>query len=197
MPDTNSYGYSLAKKNLVIQGWAYREQYSFDSTVLLPANLYGPFDNFDLYSSHVVPALIRKFSEAVSNNLEKVSLWGSGTATREFLFAKDIVEAILRSVWVNKVGPFNVGTGIETSIQELAKIISQVTCYSGIVEWDSAMPDGQRRRFYDMTRLSSTYDWAPSTTLEDGLNITHRWYLDHYLNYSLLDIQSKPMLKGD
>ncbi len=183
LPDLNSYGYSLAKKNLVVQGWAYSDQYNFDSTVLLPANLYGPFDNFDLYSSHVVPALIRKFSHAATDKLEKVSLWGSGTATREFLFAEDIVEAILRSVSINKVGPFNVGTGVETSIHELAKIISQITRYSGSVEWDSTMPDGQRRRFYDMSTLASTYNWEPSTTLEDGLNKTHRWYLDNYIQH--------------
>lgn len=180
LPDRNSYGYSLAKKNLVVQGWAYRDQYQFDSTVLLPANLYGPHDNFDLYSSHVVPALINKFSRAVSEDAKEVVLWGTGIATREFLFVADAIEAIIRTCNTKLVGPFNIGTGKETSIRELADTLAEITGFKGSIKWDPSMPDGQTRRFYDMTSFSKTFNWMPSTTLRDGLQITYQWFLDKH-----------------
>jgi GDP-L-fucose synthase len=176
LPDTNSYGYSLAKKNLVIQGWAYRDQYNFDSTVLLPANLYGPFDNFDLYSSHVVPALIRKFSNAVIQKESEIQLWGTGKATREFLFVDDIVDAIIHAISIPEVGPFNVGTGHETSIHSLANTLATISNYKGELVWDNTMPDGQTRRVYDMTTLKDTFGWMPTTSLYEGLKQTYEWY---------------------
>ena len=123
LPDMNSYGYSMAKKNLIIQSWAYRDQYGFDSTILLPANLYGPFDNFDLESSHVVPALIRKFLE--SNH--SVSVWGSGNSSREFIYVEDVVETIITSILKNKNGVFNIGTGNKISINKIANAILELT----------------------------------------------------------------------
>ena len=138
LPDMNSYGYSMAKKNLVIQGWAYREQFDFDSTVLLPANLYGPYDNFDLHSSHVVPALVRKFSDAATQSKPNVTLWGTGRASREFLHARDLAIACILAIDIPEVGPFNVGTGVETTIEQLARQLKELTGFSGNLVWDIA-----------------------------------------------------------
>lgn len=176
LPDENSYGYSLAKKNLIIQSWAYREQYEFDSTILLPANLYGPEDNFNLEASHVVPALIRKFIEAKDNNLSEVEVWGTGKATREFLYVDDAVKAIIDSVDCKESGPFNLGTGVETTVKELVETISNLVGYEGNIVWNSDRPDGQPRRFYDMSKFKEAYGYVPSTTLSDGLKITIEWF---------------------
>ena len=182
LPDENSYGYSLAKKNLIIQSWAYREQYGFDSTILLPANLYGPEDNFNLEASHVVPALIRKFIEAKDNNLSEVEVWGTGKATREFLYVDDAVKAIIDSVDCKESGPFNLGTGVETTVKELVETISNLVGYEGNIVWNSDRPDGQPRRFYDMTKFKEAYGYVPSTTLSDGLKITIDWFKENKNN---------------
>jgi GDP-L-fucose synthase len=176
LPDENSYGYSLAKKNLIIQSWAYREQYAFDSTILLPANLYGPEDNFNLEASHVVPALIRKFIEAKDNNLDSVEVWGTGKATREFLYVDDAVKAIIDSVDCKESGPFNLGTGVESTVKELVETIAQITEYTGNIVWNSDRPDGQPKRFYDMSKFKETYGYIPDTKLIDGLKITIDWF---------------------
>jgi GDP-L-fucose synthase len=176
LPDENSYGYSLAKKNLIIQSWAYREQYGFDSTILLPANLYGPEDNFNLEASHVVPALIRKFIEAKDNNSDSVEVWGTGKATREFLYVDDAVKAIIDSVDCKESGPFNLGTGVESTVKELVETIAEITEYTGNIVWNSDRPDGQPRRFYDMTKFKETYGYVPDTKLIDGLKITIDWF---------------------
>ncbi len=180
LPDENSYGYSMAKKNLIIQSWAYREQYGFNSTVLLPANLYGTYDNFDLETSHVVPALIRKFVEAVENNSKEVEIWGSGTASREFLYSGDTAQAIVNIAEnVNETGPFNLGTGTETSIRELVEIIKQVSGFDGNLVWDSSRPDGQKRRYYDMSKFKEAAGYVPETNLKDGVEETLKWYKNH------------------
>lgn len=177
LPDENSYGYSMAKKNLIIQSWAYREQYGFDSSVLLPANLYGPHDNFDLETSHVVPALIRKFVEAVRNNSQEVEIWGSGKASREFLYSGDTAKAIIDiAEKANSSGPFNLGTGTETSIKELVEIIKKTTGFKGSLTWDSSRPDGQKRRYYDMNNFENTVGYIPDTSLESGVRSTIEWY---------------------
>ena len=176
LPDENSYGYSLAKKNLIIQSWAYREQYGFDSTILLPANLYGPEDNFNLEASHVVPALIRKFIEAKDNNSDSVEVWGTGKATREFLYVDDAVKAIIDSVDCKESGPFNLGTGVESTVKELVETIAQLVDYKGNIVWNSDRPDGQPRRFYDMSKFKETYGYVPNTKLIDGLRITIDWF---------------------
>lgn len=178
-PDENSYGYSLAKKNLIIQGWAYKEQYDFNSTILIPANLYGPYDNFNLESSHVVPALIRKFITAKEQNLPSVEVWGTGKATREFLFVKDAVNAIIDSVECEEVGPFNLGTGVETSIMELNETISKLIGYEGKIVWNSNKSDGQPKRFYDMSKFKKSFGYIPSTNLNEGLKQTIEWYLSN------------------
>lgn len=185
LPDMNSYGYSLAKKNLVIGGWAYKEQYGFDTTVLLPANLYGPHDNFHLENSHVIPALIRKFIAAKESNSPTVEVWGTGIATREFLYVGDTVKAIIDAIACEEVGPFNLGTGVETSIKELNETIARLVGYEGEIVWDTTRPDGQPKRFYDMTRFKDAFGYVPSTTLEDGLQKTIDWYLNNKENARL------------
>ena len=176
LPDMNSYGYSLAKKNLVIGGGAYREQYGFNTTVLLPANLYGPYDNFHLENSHVIPALIRKFIAAKESNSPTVEVWGTGVATREFLYVGDTVKAIIDAMACNETGPFNLGTGVETSIKELNETIAKLVGYEGEIVWDTTRPDGQPKRFYDMSKFKETFGYVPNTTLEDGLKQTIDWY---------------------
>jgi GDP-L-fucose synthase len=177
LPDENSIGYSMAKKNLIIQSWTYREQYNFNSVVLLPANLYGPYDNFDLESSHVVPALIRKFLEAKSNRSSNVEVWGTGKASREFLYSVDTAQAILdMAEKVNESGPFNLGTGKETTIKELVETIKDLVGFEGDITWDSSRPDGQPRRFYDMTKFQKALGYVPSTSLKEGLKKTIAWY---------------------
>jgi GDP-L-fucose synthase len=177
LPDENSIGYSMAKKNLIIQSWTYRQQYGFNSVILLPANLYGPHDNFDLETSHVVPALIRKFIEAKEHGHDHVIVWGTGEASREFLFAQDTAQAILdMAEKVDESGPFNLGTGIETTIKELVNTISRIVGFNGKIVWDSSKPDGQPRRFYDMTKFRKTLGYVPSTHIEEGIKMTINWY---------------------
>jgi GDP-L-fucose synthase len=177
LPDENSIGYSMAKKNLIIQSWTYREQYGFNSVILLPANLYGPHDNFDLETSHVVPALIRKFLEAKQKGSHEVEVWGTGVASREFLYSVDTAQAILdMAEHVNESGPFNLGTGVETTIKELVETIADLTDFDGDIVWDTSRPDGQPRRFYDMSKFENALGYVPSTSLHDGLDKTIRWY---------------------
>jgi GDP-L-fucose synthase len=176
LPDENSIGYSMAKKNLIIQSWTYKEQYGFNSTVLLPANLYGPNDNFNLETSHVVPALIKKFIDGKNNNLKEITVWGDGSASREFLYVDDTVNAIIDSININDCGPFNLGTGKETSIKELVETISEIVGYKGNIIWDSSKPNGQPRRFYDMSKFKNSFGYVPNTSLVDGLKKTIEWY---------------------
>ncbi len=177
LPDENSIGYSMAKKMLIIQSWTYREQYGFNSVILLPANLYGPHDNFHLENAHVVPTLIRKFVEAAEAGHPEVTVWGSGTASREFLYVDDTAEAILRAAEACDVsGPLNLGTGRETTIRELVETIRTLTGYSGAIAWDRARPDGQPRRFYDMSKFAGALGYVPQTDLQTGLGRTIEWF---------------------
>jgi GDP-L-fucose synthase len=176
LPDENSIGYSMAKKNLIIQSWTYRDQFNFNSTVLLPANLYGPQDNFNLETSHVVPALIRKFIEAKKNNLDEVVVWGDGSASREFLYVDDTVNAIIDAIHINESGPFNLGTGQETSIKELVETISTLIEFEGKIIWDDSKPNGQPRRFYNMSKFREAFGYVPNTSLVEGLKKTIEWY---------------------
>ena len=176
LPDMNSYGYSMAKKNLIIQSWAYRDQYGFDSTILLPANLYGPQDNFDLESSHVVPALVRKFVESDGT----VSVWGSGTASREFIYVEDVCKAICDCCEATNLrGPYNLGTGKETSVSELVDTLKDITNFNGEIVWDTSKPDGQVRRYYDMSKFKQDIGYIPSTSLREGLIKTIEWYREN------------------
>ena len=176
LPDENSIGYSMAKKNLIIQSWTYKDQFGLNSTVLLPANLYGPYDNFNLETSHVVPALIRKFIEAKENNLNEVIVWGDGSASREFLYVDDTVKAIIDAIDIKETGPFNLGTGQETTIKELVETISNLVGFKGNIIWDASKPNGQPRRFYDMNKFKKAFGYVPNTTLIDGLKKTIEWY---------------------
>jgi len=179
LPQVESMGYSMGKKMLIIQSWTYRTQYDFNSAILLPANLYGPNDNFHLENSHVVPALIRKFLSAKENNLESVEIWGTGNATREFLYVEDTAQAILDvAEKFDQTGPLNLGTGVETSIRELVETISELVDYKGEIVWNTDRPDGQPRRFYSMDRFEENMGYVPSTTLREGLKKTIDWYLN-------------------
>lgn len=184
LPDDNSYGYSMAKKNLIIQSWAYREQFRFDSTILIPANIYGPHDHFSLENSHVVPGLIRKFVFATLNNEPSVEVWGSGLASREFIYVNDVTEAICRAINVpDIIGPLNLGTGVETTIQELVLVIANIVKYHGTVVWNNRYPDGQKRRFYDMTKFKEAYNYIPPTSLQSGLEKTISWFKENINNF--------------
>jgi len=183
LPDENSIGYSMAKKMLIIQSWTYREQYGFNSSILLPANLYGPHDNFHLENSHVVPALIRKFVEAKDKSDLEIVIWGSGKASREFLFVEDTAKAIVQVVEdYDESGPLNLGTGLGTSIKELVEIISYLTDYKGKIIWDKSRPDGQPQRYYDMSLFKENLGYVPETSLKDGLKKTIDWYRNNRNN---------------
>jgi nucleoside-diphosphate-sugar epimerase len=165
----------MAKSQLTTISNVYREQYGFDSTVLLPANLYGPNDNYDLESGNVVPSLIKKIIEGK----ESVTIWGSGKASRELLFIDDAVKAIVNAIEVNETGPFNLGTGIETSIKELVEAIVEITNYKGEIIWDINKPDGQLNRYYNMDKFKNSFGYVPNTQLKNGLEKTIEWYKEN------------------
>ncbi len=176
-PEETNAPYGLAKKMLLVQGQAYREQYGFNAIYLLPTNLYGPGDNFHPGTSHVIPALIRKFSEARQAGAGQVVAWGSGTPTREFLYVADAAEGILLATeHYNKPEPVNLGTGVETSIKELAYQIAGLIGYRGHIIWDTSQPDGQPRRLLDVSRALHEFGFRANTPLEEGLAHTIRWY---------------------
>lgn len=183
LPDDNSLGYSMAKKNLIIQSWSYEKQYNFKSIVLLPSNLYGPYDNFNLDTSHVVPALIRKVFEAKMQSKDEIMVWGTGSASREFLHVDDMVEAILLAlIKVNSTGPYNIGTGEETMIKDLLKVLISKIGYKGKVNWDKSKPDGQIRRYYDTEKFRKVTGFKNKYSLEKGLENTLNWYSKNNFN---------------
>ena len=171
-PEETNAPYGLAKKMLLVQSQAYRQQYGFNAIFLLPVNLYGPKDNFDLETSHVIPALIRKcLSES------ELVVWGTGTPTREFLYVEDAAEGILLAAErYNKLEPVNLGAGFEISIKDLVALIVRLTGFSGSVRWDSTKPDGQPRRCLDTSRAKEEFGFVAKTPLEKGLIKTISWY---------------------
>jgi GDP-L-fucose synthase len=176
-PEETNAPYGLAKKMLLVQADAYRTQYGFNAIYLLPVNLYGPRDNFDPDTSHVIPAMIRKCVEAVRNNSRRIVLWGTGKPTREFLFVEDCAEAImLATERYNDRQPVNLGSGMEISIKELATIISRMTGFSGEIVWDNSQPDGQPRRALNVDRAERLFGFRARTSFEDGLRRTIDWY---------------------
>jgi len=178
-PDEITGPYGLAKKMLLVQSQAYRQQYGFNSIFLLPVNLYGPGDNFDPKFSHVVPALIRKFYEAKINNSGEVIVWGSGKATREFIYAEDCAEGIVKAAQsYDKPEPVNIGTGIETPIRDLAEKIKDLIGYKGDIVWDSSKPDGQPRRCLDVSRAAKEFGFKAKTNFDEGLKKTIGWYIN-------------------
>jgi GDP-L-fucose synthase len=175
-PEVTNAPYGIAKKALLVQAQAYREQYGLNAIYLLPVNLYGPGDNFDLESSHVIPALIRKCVEAADSGADKITVWGTGLPTREFLHVEDCARGIvMAAVRYDGSEPVNLGSGDEISIRDLVNLIVQVTGFSGEVTWDSSMPDGQPRRCLDTQRASS-FGFKAKVSFEEGLAETVRWY---------------------
>jgi GDP-L-fucose synthase len=172
-PEETNAPYGVAKKSVLVGGQSYRAQYGTNAIFLLPANLYGPRDNFDLESSHVVPALIRKFLAGG----DRVVLWGDGSPTREFLYVEDAADALLLAAnRYSGAGPLNIGTGTETAIGELAELVKELTGFAGEVVWDKTMPNGQPRRRLDTTRAAELLGWKAGTSLRDGLERTIAWY---------------------
>ncbi len=176
-PEETNAPYGLAKKMLLVQAQAYREQYDFNAIYLLPVNLYGPRDNFNLQTSHVIPALIRKFIEAQERGENQVVLWGDGTPTREFLYVEDAVEGILLAAErYNDSEPVNLGSGMEISIRELAELIARLTGYEGEFVWDTSKPNGQPRRALDTSRAAQYFGFRAQMRFEEGLKRTIEWY---------------------
>ena len=177
-PEETNAPYGVAKKALLVQLQAYRQEYGFNGVFLLPVNLYGPRDNFDLESSHVIPAMIRKFVEAKDRNETTVTLWGDGSPTREFLYASDAAEGILLAAErYDAPDPVNVGSGEEISIRDLAERIAALTGFDGQIVWDTERPNGQPRRRLDVSRAEREFGFRATTSLEAGLAKTVTWYV--------------------
>jgi len=179
-PEETNAPYSLAKKMLLVQSQAYRQQYDFNSIFLLPVNLYGPGDNFDPKSSHAIPALIKKFYEANAKNESEVVVWGTGKATREFLYVEDCAEAIvLATEKYDKPDPVNIGAGFEISIKELADLIREIIGFKGKIVWDASKPDGQPRRCLDISRAFKEFGFETKMDFKTGLEKTIKWYKEN------------------
>jgi GDP-L-fucose synthase len=177
-PEESNAPYGLAKKMLLVQAQAYRAQYGFDAIYLLPVNLYGPGDNFDPDSSHVIPALIRKCVEARESGAPAVEVWGTGRATREFLYVEDAAEAIvLAAERYDGAEPVNLGAGFEVSIRDLAETIARLTGFRGELMWNAGQPDGQPRRCLDTRRAAEWFGFRARTPFEEGLRRTVEWYM--------------------
>jgi len=176
-PEETNAPYGLAKKMLLVQSQAYRQQYGFNSIFLLPVNLYGPGDNFDLESSHVIPALIRKFTDAVENNKKEVEVWGTGEVSREFLYVEDAAEGIiLATEKYNKPEPINIGAGFEIKIKDLVELIAELTGFEGEIKWDTSKPDGQPRRCLDVSKAKKEFGFVAKVDFREGLKKTIEWY---------------------
>jgi GDP-L-fucose synthase len=176
-PEETNAPYGLAKKMMLVQSQAYRDQYGFNSIFLLPANLYGPGDNFDLESSHVIPAMIRKCVEGRRSGAPFIEVWGSGTASREFLYVDDCADGILRAAeYYDESDPVNLGSGREVLIKDLVTSIARLTRFSGEIRWQSDKPDGQPRRQLDTSRAFARFGFKAQTALDEGLARTIDWY---------------------
>ena len=177
-PDETNAPYGVAKKSIFVMLDAYRDQYGMKSAVVVPVNLYGPGDNFDPGSSHVVPALIRKCVEARDANLPSIECWGTGEASREFLYVDDAAEGILAAAErIDEPLPINLGTGREIRIRDLVELIARETGFTGRIEWDGTKPDGQPRRCLDTTRAETLLDWRANIDFGEGIRRTISWYL--------------------
>jgi GDP-L-fucose synthase len=176
-PEETNAPYGLAKKMLLVQAQAYRQQYGFNAIYLLPVNLYGPGDNFDPASSHVIPALIKKFVEAVESGAKRVEVWGTGAASREFLYVDDAAEGItLAAERYDKPDPVNLGAGFEITIRDLATLIADLTGFTGEIVWDTAKPDGQPRRCLAVSRAEQEFGFRAKVDFREGLERTIVWY---------------------
>jgi len=181
-PEETNAPYGLAKKMLLVQSQAYRQQYGFSSIYLIPVNMYGPRDNFNLETSHVIPALIRKCYEAKERSEGEVVVWGDGTPTREFIYADDAAEGILLATErYNERDPVNLGSGNEISIKSLAEMIAKLTNFEGKLVWDTTKPNGQPRRMLDTSKAEELFGFRAQTPFEEGLKSTIDWYSQHRL----------------
>jgi GDP-L-fucose synthase len=177
-PEETNAPYGIAKKALLVQSQAYRQQYGYNSIFLLPSNLYGPADNFDPKSSHVIPAIIRKCAEAVAERRDAIEVWGDGTATREFLYVDDAAEAIvLACERYDSSDPVNIGNGEEISIRHVVERVAAYVGFHGRIIWNTAMPNGQPRRRLDVTRAEERFGFRARTPFDEGLRRTVEWYL--------------------
>jgi GDP-L-fucose synthase len=176
-PEETNAPYGLAKRILLVQSQSYRQQYGFNSIYLLPVNLYGPGDNFDPLSSHVIPALIKKCVDAIESGNDRIVAWGTGEASREFLFVEDAAEGIiLATEKYNEPEPLNIGTGSEIQIKDLVVLITELTGFCGTVEWDTTKPDGQPRRCLDVSKAENKIGFRAKTDFKEGLQKTVDWY---------------------
>ena len=179
-PEETNAPYGLAKKMLLVQSQAYRVEYGFNSIFLLPVNLYGPGDNFDPASSHVIPALIKKCVDAVESGADYIDCWGTGSASREFIYVADAAEGILLATeHYNGPEPVNIGAGFEMTIKELAEKIVELTGFTGEVRWDNSKPDGQPRRRLDVSKAKKYFGFEAKTPFDEGLKATIDWYQKH------------------
>jgi len=179
-PEETNAPYGIAKKALLVQLQSYRQQYNFNGIFLLPTNLYGPGDNFDPTSSHVIPALIKKCIDAIRTHMPYIECWGTGSASREFLYVKDAAQAImLAAERFNGDEPVNIGAHREISIRELVTLIAELTGFQGEIRWDATKPDGQPRRCLDTTRAQDLFGFTATTEFHEGLQETIRWYINH------------------
>jgi len=175
-PEETNAPYGVAKKSILVGAQAYREQYGLNSIFLLPANLYGPRDRFDEHNAHVIPDLIRKMTESP----ERVVLWGDGSPSREFLYVEDCADGLaLAGDRYDGADPVNLGTGVETTIKELAELVAELTGFEGEIVWDTSMPNGQPRRSLDASRARELFGWAARVSLREGLERTIAWYREH------------------
>lgn len=178
-PEETNAPYGLAKKMLLVQAQAYRQQYGFNAIYLLPVNLYGPGDNFDPKSSHVIPALIKKVADAKKTGNKYIDVWGTGKASREFLYVEDCAEGIvLATEKYNKPGPVNLGASCEIKIEDLVKLICKLMNFKGEIRWDTTKPDGQPRRMVNATLAKKEFGFKAKTNFENGLEKTIRWYVE-------------------
>jgi len=176
-PEETNAPYGLAKKMLLVQSQAYRQQYGFNSIFLLPVNLYGPGDNFDPRSSHVIPALIKKCVDAAEEGRDEIVVWGTGSATREFLYVEDAAEAVvLAAERFDGAEPVNIGAGQEISIRDLVAVVAKLSGFEGRITWDATKPDGQPRRMLDTSRAATGFGFVAKTPFEEGLRRTVEWY---------------------
>jgi GDP-L-fucose synthase len=179
-PEETNAPYGLAKKMMLVQAQAYRQQYGYNAIFLLPVNLYGPNDNFDPGSSHVIPALIKKFTEAIDEGAREVVVWGDGSATREFLYVDDAAEGIvLAAEKYDGAEPVNLGAGFEISIKDLAEKIRSLTGFKGSIRWDTTKPNGQPRRMLETSRAREHFGFTAKTDFDEGLRNTIQWYRGH------------------
>jgi len=182
-PEETNAPYGLAKKMLMVQAQAYRQQYGFNSITLFPVNLYGPRDNCDPESSHVIPALIKKCVDAINNNEKEIIVWGTGKVSREFLYVEDAAEAIMLAAEIyNKPDPVNIGVGFEITIKDLIELIMKLTGFEGEVVWDTSKPDGQPRRMLDVSKAEKEFGFKAKISLEEGMKKTIEWYKNENLS---------------